>query len=294
MALLRLFRANNLLIIILTQSIVKYYISAHHTVHTGIFATGLSLYYFSLLVICTLIIAAAGYVINDYYDYDLDIRAAKTKSDFSKRKLMWIYLGLVLSGAALSMFLAIRLDLIDLYWFYPTATILLYLYSSHLKSTGLPANILVSAFTAAVVGIVMISEYRSGLLIHSTTLEVLYAFMLFAFLINLYREVIKDMEDHEADQAFGLQTLPIQIGLEKAKLVAAFLGMIGLALVISFAIFHQFHSMFSQVHLILLILIPLSFIIFNTFRSSQPKDYSFVSIALKVLMLAGITFLLYP
>ena len=294
MKLLQLIRANNLFLIILTQIIVKYFISNQRKGLRSTLSSGLNDVDFTLLLACTVIIAAAGYIINDYHDYDLDHRAGKNVGHFTKDVLLSIYQGLVMFGAALSLFLAIRVDLIDLYWFYPGATVLLLLYSSHLKPTGLPANILVSSFTSAVVGIVVLSEYRCGVLVHTSALEVLYAFMLFAFLTNLFREIIKDAEDYDADFAFGLQTLPIRIGLDRARLVAAFLGMIGMSIVLSFAVFHPFLTTIAQTHTILLIFLPLSYLVYKTFRASHQKDYSYISRGLKILMLAGLTLLLYP
>jgi len=294
MKLLQLFRANNLIIIILTQCIVKYYMLTHSRLPDLSSHIGLSYFDFSLLVLATVIIGAAGYLINDYFDYDLDLLSNRRNPYFSKKSILRIYIPVVILGLLISLYLAIRLDLVDLFWFYPIATVLLFFYSSHLKTTGIPANILVSLFTAGVVGIVLLSEYRQGIVLSDSAIAVLYAFMIFAFLVNFYREIIKDMEDSDSDKAFGLNTMPIQIGIERSKIVSSFIGAITLLLAICFTFFSEFNHIISLLHVILFIILPIIFIVYRTLTSSEQKHFSFISLSLKILMIAGITFLLYP
>lgn len=73
---LKLIRLPNLLMMVLTQFLVRYciIIPAFQTEYniTGEFPDHLSKFDFSLLVLSTILIAAAGYIINDIFDITAD------------------------------------------------------------------------------------------------------------------------------------------------------------------------------------------------------------------------------
>ena len=86
---IRIFRLPNLLMIALTQFLVRYciimpaYITEYK--NTKIFPGHLSHFEFLLLVFATVIIAAAGYVINDVFDVYTDEINKPGKNQISKR-----------------------------------------------------------------------------------------------------------------------------------------------------------------------------------------------------------------
>ena len=68
----RLIRIPNLLVIVLTQCCVRWFV-IDPVLSTSDTSFSLDGFLFYLLVFSTVLIAAAGYVINDYFDTKIDI-----------------------------------------------------------------------------------------------------------------------------------------------------------------------------------------------------------------------------
>ena len=104
-------------------------------------------------------------------------------------------------------------------------------YAVRLKCTPFWGNFFVALFCAGVAGILLFAE-RSPYQTFSIeapgpakeTTWIFIAYLGFAFLSTLFREIIKDIEDKEGDQKAGCRTLPIVLGTGPAKGVASFSG----------------------------------------------------------------------
>jgi len=70
LAFLKLIRTLNLIILAFTQYMCRYFIIGKGTASFYEIATD---WKFFLLVLCTVFVAAAGYIINDYYDVKIDL-----------------------------------------------------------------------------------------------------------------------------------------------------------------------------------------------------------------------------
>lgn len=158
-------------------------------------------------LLATMLIAAGGYWINDAYDFRIDRinkpERAVINTFLSVKKVTTCYIILnilVLLGAV---FFVKKLILILL-----AAIILLFIYAAYFKRSTLVGNILV-AFLASLV--LMMAGF-----IYTFNIALIWT-AIFAFEISLIREIVKDTEDIKGDLAFGLQTLPIQIGVQKTK-----------------------------------------------------------------------------
>ena len=197
----RLTRVWNLIIIALAQ-----YLTAAFLID---FSTILDPRLF-VLTVSTLMIAAGGYIINDYYDIKIDLinkpeRVVIGKS-ITRRYAILFHTLLSLGGTFLGLFLSWKIAAVN----FASATVLWW-YSNSLKRQPFIGNLVVALLTGVAIWLVD-SLYKTG-----HFLIITYAG--FAFFITLIREIIKDMEDLKGDQTFGCQTLPIVWGMRKTKFV---------------------------------------------------------------------------
>lgn len=163
---------------------------------------------FLILVISTLFIAAAGYVINDYFDVKID-QINKPKEVFVGRIIKRRYALLmhqIFSGIGifLGLFLGWRIFIINVF-----SVSILWFYASVFKKKPFSGNLIVAFLTALSISEIAIFYEPGRIIIH------IYA--LFAFFINLVREIIKDLEDMKGDAAHGSKTLPIVLGIRRTK-----------------------------------------------------------------------------
>lgn len=223
---IKLVRWPNLLIVFLTQWIVWSQLMCKSLRQLGI-ASNLSFFQFCLLSFSTMLVAAAGYVINDIEDVKIDLINKPDKVVVGTRLTAGLcytfYYCLLLIGFTIALFLAWQLDKFPFVMLYPLFAVLLHLYATHLKQTPLLGNILISLFVAAVPMLIFLAD-ASELFIYANerVLHILLLYGSLAFLANLAREVIKDMQDVKGDRAYGAKTFPILFGLKNSKYLVMF------------------------------------------------------------------------
>lgn len=266
-SLLKLTRFGNLVIIALAQYFTAGFLIAMHTLND------LKLF---LLAFSTVVIAAGGYVINDYYDVKIDYinkpdRVVIGKS-ITRRYAILFHVVLSSIGILLGVYLSWRIGAINV-----LSVFLLWLYSNNLKRLPFIGNLTVAFLTGLAVYIVDIF-YRTN-----NSLVIIYA--LFAFFMTLIREVIKDMEDLKGDNTFGCKTLPIIWGIRKTKLLIYVIVIVFAAIVV--LLNQVYRALPFKYHLIFLF-IPLLWFIFRLIRADMKKDFKRLSIFCKVIMMLGI------
>ncbi len=254
-----------------------------------------------LFIIDTVLIAAAGYVVNDIYDQEAD-KLNKPKKQFIKEdgldvRAGWIYYwSLVILGFIVAYFIADQIEKIHLLVIYPISTMLLFLYSRSFKKMPLIGNVVVAVFCAFVPGIILYAEWSflSDLKLTDITgynecVGLFTAYIVFAFLSTMVREIVKDIEDIEGDKAVGYKTLPIITNPTFAKWTSLFFGILLLASY-SLWIFPYYGSMAS-----LLILPFASFmalvtivILYLILKASEKDHFTQISKWLKILMIISL------
>ncbi len=244
-----------------------------------------------LFVLVTIIISACGYLINDFVDYDSDLINKKTSRIYSKSKILPFYFTLFTIGFLVSLYIAIQVGEVFLVSVYFLATILLYLYSTHFKRLGLIGNIVVAAFASGVLLIFLFAE-RTYLSITGEggfVIRMLSLFSVFVFLINLARELIKDIEDLDGDIAVGERTFPIANGVKKTRLLIA--GISYLTIVILLLWIVPMESILQLGSLVVLIL-PLFLLLYNLLKFNSEFNAGFHSQLTKFVMICGLAIIL--
>jgi 4-hydroxybenzoate polyprenyltransferase len=299
-AFLRLVRILNLMFIVITQALFQYAIVvpmfSRHPV-----SPALPDKYFILLTISSILIAAAGYIINDYFDLNID-RINKPGKIVVERliKRRWaIIWHLVLSffGVLISFYVGWKAGVFWLGFANLGCVVALWFYSTTFKKKLLAGNIIISLLTAWVVLVIgFITHYRMvtneglyGMVNASKLLRFTFLYAGFAFIICLIREVIKDVEDMAGDAKYGCRTMPIIWGVHVSKVFAGtWLTVLTAALLIVFAYILQFRWWIASAYCLFFIIVPLMIILKNLFRAQTTSDFRRLSIWIKVVMFTGI------
>jgi 4-hydroxybenzoate polyprenyltransferase len=285
-------RPVNLFIIVLTQCLVRYCIilPAYEVEknYTGLYPLHMSEEYFFLLVFSTLLIAAAGYILNDNLDAAIDNVNRPQKKSFaaniSRTSAINIYIILTSIAVAIAFFIA---DSILNFWLgfvQVGSSVLLALYSGVLKKIPLLGNLTVALLSALVLAI-------PGLYEPSFYPNFTYIFIYsgFAFLLSLIREIVKDVEDIEGDKISGRKTIPMALGMSSTKVILCVLVILT-ALGIGKVLYDFFYAYeyFSFWKILTCFEIPFLALLVFTIRAKEKKDYSLLSTLLKIFMLLGI------
>jgi 4-hydroxybenzoate polyprenyltransferase len=251
-----------------------------------------------LLVLASVFVAAAGYIINDYFDLNID-QVNKPEKNVIDRiinrrwAIVWhfalSFLGVVLTALAVGL----------RYWYLILANMvvvmLLWFYSTSFKRQLLIGNLVISLLTAWTILVFFFAFSSPNDAFNTTNLLSAKFFRLsflyggFAFIISLIREAIKDMEDIKGDARYGCKTLPIVAGIRTTKIyTAVWISVLIATLVILQFYVLQFGWWPSVLYAVLLVILPLLSVLLKLRKAVLTKDFAKLSSATKWIMLAGI------
>ncbi len=301
---LRLMRWPNLLIVGATQAVAWWCV-----IHPLPGPKVLSPLNFWLLCLSTMLIAAGGYIINDYFDIRIDVINKPDKVILEKdipRRLA-IIVHSVLNAVALGLAAMVALPAGHPEWLLLqlATTGLLWRYSTTWKRQFVIGNVMVALMTALTIIALIIYEpevHRAKVVIPgwqtvigwpgSVTLSV---FAAFAFLLTWMREIVKDMEDYKGDDAEGCVTMPIRWGLLRSSRAVQALGCVALVMLVFAAIALWKVSSgwnWSVAYIMLLIVLPLTILIFRLPKAATSAHYHKASAHIKLIMVSGVLSLL--
>jgi len=300
---LNLIRVKNLLIIVATQYMMRWLI-INPILQVNSFDLQFSELDFAFLVLSTVLLSAAGYVINDYFDTKTD---SLNRPDtvvvgkyISRRSAIIVHIVFNVIAIILGFYISYKIHLWKLGAIFVIITGILWYYSSTYKRQFLIGNIIVALLTAMVPLMVVLYEipllnieFKDTLLKYHINFNNLFfwvsGFSFFAFLSTLIREIVKDIEDFEGDQAYGRNTLPIVLGLKTTKTIVVSLIAITIAAMVG--VYSAFlNDTISLVYLIVALILPFLFLAYKIIRASKKSDYHMANILSKIIMLAGLLY----
>lgn len=307
-AFFRLIRWRNLFIVFLTQGFVWLCVirpmAAWSTV--PVFLNAL---HFLLLSCSTILIAAAGYIINDYFDVKIDMinRPEKVIIDktISRRAaILWHSLFNII-GFLLALYLARKMGNYLVVSIQLVCTLLLWFYSTTFKRQFVTGNVVVALLSGLTVMILAVYEpalyhhinfhyfLTEGGRVVVNPFGVIAVYTYFAFMLTWMREIVKDMEDFKGDAEDGCVTMPIRIGLQRSTRYIIFFGILAI-LPLSIAAVKLFSGNWSVlgVYIFVALIVPLVLWLFFLPKKATAKHYGEASRWLKIIMLAGIASLL--
>ena len=301
---LKLIRLKNLIIVALTQLLIKFSL-----INPFVDNFILSNTQFYLLVLATVFITASGYIINDIYDVATDKINKNEKRIIGKkiksRNAIFWYIFFNSIGLLLGCYIAYIVEKPAFGFIFFYCIFSLWTYSKHMKSAFLSGNLQVSFLTAlSIFNVVLFDMIPNG--INKTNGElmifkIILCYTAFAFITTFIREMIKDLEDMQGDKKIKAKTLAITYGIEKTKwisLIFTMLTFFGIAYfqyfqysIISSEFEYEIsiwginkiaiaYTFFLQVLLLLLG--------FKIYHSQVKTDFYFISQLSKFIMIVGI------
>ena len=223
------------------------------------------------------LILSAGNIINDILDIETD-KVSHPKRPLAAGKI-------TVNQAKAEYVLLTVIALLLLFFINPqafviaiTVTVLLFLYSYYFKTVLILGNIIVSILT----GLVFI---YGGVAVNNPLAAVIPA--VFAFLINLIREVVKDMQDVEGDLKQGVITFPGKFGFSSSKLLVA-----ELTVLLILVTLYPFITRLYKIEFIILIMAVVNpLLVYNLkilFEDHSSSNLNKISNILKLIMFIGL------
>lgn len=302
-AISRLIRLPNLGMVVLTMYLMRWSLLIPILDLMG-FKVQMTELNFFLLVLSTVLIAAAGNIINDYHDVSADRlnKPDKVVIDRLVGRRTGITLHFILSslGVLLGVFLSVYHRL---YWLIPVfllAPVIIWFYSTSFKHRVFLGNLVLSIMIGMVPLLVILFEYP---LTQRANLDVLLdfpdmfdpilywvgMFALFAFLTNLIHEIVKDIEDLHGDREVGSKTIAVVYGAITSRILSISLSIITLSgLAILFFVYLR--DWMSLTYFGLFLALPFLLLIFYLIRNRESPGSRRLSQIAKIIMLAGLIY----
>jgi len=306
----RLIRIINIFVIGLTMVVVELFLLRYNSIPPyNYFNEGYFLNYYSfelegfyLLLLSTLLIAAAGNIINDYFDVKAD-RINKPNrliigKHIKRRWAMVLHWSFNVIGLIIALYVGyfsqniwiplIAFSSINLLWFY----------SAYYKRKPLIGNLIVALLLGVIPIYVLVFHQPNFNLVKQHILVSVLFISVIAFLMNLCRELIKDIQDIRGDIRLDAETFPIKYGIKRTKYLIVFISSF-LVLVMFSYIGHTIDiglnmnivSMVVSINFFYLLIASLLFLVFSIFTlliSKNKKTYKIASLLLKLSMILGL------
>ncbi|WP_166648129.1 geranylgeranylglycerol-phosphate geranylgeranyltransferase [Hymenobacter sp. UV11] len=239
---------------------------------------------FGLLVLAALLVAAAGYIINDYYDVKIDAinRPARLVVGRLLRRRHAMLAHVVLSGVGVVLATALswRLGAVTV-----GAALLLWGYSARFKRLPLVGNVSIATLTGALILLPALLPLATP----EGRLKAVWLYALAAFLLTAVREIVKDLEDMRGDAQHGCYTLPLVWGVVRSKWVAGFfllcLGVLVLGVAGQLLAWGRWPL---AAWLLGLVLLPMGWLAGLLLRADRRRHFRQLSAWCKGIMLAGV------
>lgn len=317
---LRLIRPINLVIIAFTMYSTRLFLYIYEQLFKiKLFQKGGDEFDFFLIVFSTVLIAAAGNIINDYFDVKADRinkpeRLIITKHINRKWAILshWI-LNVIAFGIAI--YLSVRNNTFWYMFIHLLSINALWFYSMYFKRKPFVGNLIVASLTALVPILCGIHFYIHHELttVELTNIDTPFSFWvyhlmahghyililaLFAFASNLAREVIKDIEDIEGDKLLYSKTLPILYGVTKTKWLAGLLLILSPILfsLLFFLKLDKSTELIENIILFIPVLVALFLDVFSILlliKATTRPQLKRVDLLIKIAMLMGLSIPFY-
>jgi 4-hydroxybenzoate polyprenyltransferase len=273
----RLIRVRNLVMILITQYLTRILLIGPREDWRQIVADPRML----VLSVSTLFIAAAGYIINDYFDVKIDIVNKPERviiGRYLKRRVaMGAHQFLNITGVFLGLLVSKWVFLVNVF-----SVTLLWFYSERFKRAPFIGNMVVSVLTALSLLVVSV--------VYPWNRHLVFIYALFSFFITLVREIIKDMEDVRGDETHGCRTLPIVWGIRRTKL---FLYVLIAGFIMLLYLMAHTLSNVTLSWLFTLLLIPIAWLVYRLVFADTRRQFSALSQLCKLIMLLGLATMLW-
>ena len=250
-----------------------------------------------LLVIATVCIAAGGYVINNIMDQDTD-EIAKPQNrvegvSISETMAYNWYIGLTIVGVGIGFYLSNVIYKPTFASMFILVATLLYMYATSFKQIPVLGNVVVALMLSTSIVIIGLFDILPAIDADNRfrmkeAFDILMHFAIFAFIINLIREIVKDMEDMDGDYQSGINSLPIAIGVQKTKIIVGVLTVLSIGVLAYYVNSNLFELDYVVYYAMILIVGPLIYFGVKLLNATTKKEFHHLSLVLKIILFFGI------
>ena len=304
---MRLVRWSNLLFLAALVWVMEKWVATPILVKAA-FGEQLPGYLLLLIILATVLIAAGGYVINDYFDVKIDrinrpdeVIVTRSISKPAAMRLSMILSGI---GIACGIAVAVLLKSLTIGILFVLIPGLLWFYSSSYKRLFMIGNLIiallagVTPIVVAMTNVAVLQLRYETILPYTTLVHDIYAwlggFALFAFLLTWIREIIKDMQDQMGDRELECHSMPVVWGEQWTKVFVTGLIVITLAIIghlwWHILPFPTAWTNLSTRYIALGIVTPLLCSVWLLWSAKIPSDYKVCQQVVKFTMLIGMLY----
>ena len=291
-------------IIILAAIFILLHVGVYMPVYASLnVAMPMNGWVFGVFVLSVCMIAAGGNVINDYFDYQIDLINKPEKLIIEKlipkQSAMTGYMILTLTGIAGGFVTGWLLGEFKLGFFFCFGALMLYMYSESYKQKLWIGNLIIALLGFLFILLLWIVEFfalrqsaGSFVVVYPSLLKIsmlMGGYAIFAFLTTLIREIIKDMEDVKGDKKNGCQTIPIVKGIPAARKIVSGLIVFTILLLFYCAYLCGKHNLHALATVLMCVInVQLILLLIRFYKAKSKAEFFTVSIYMKVIMVFGI------
>ena len=264
-------RIYNILIIVLAQYLTSIFILSDKKLFDVIFDFNLF-----LLILCSSLSIASGYIINNFYDQKKDIinKPIKSKIDDVVKKSTKLYFYFILNFVVIFFASIISLRAVI---FFSVYIFFLWFYSHKLKRLLFLGNLFYSLLT--------ITPFFAILLYYKNIDLIIAAYALFLFFILLLKDITKDLKNLVGDFTENYQTIPVAFGEDFSRIIISLITFINVILIIN--LFINFSDGYMNIYYGISLILLLIFTI-KLYKSKKVSDYLELHNILRLIIGLGV------
>lgn len=290
----KLIKLDNLLIIALTQICIKY--GLFEPFGIAITLNGFGLF---LLTIATIAIAAAGNIIIEIYDEEGSSLKGLSKYSISEKSANRLFIIFNVIGVLIGFYLSNLIDRPGFAALFIITSGIFYIYATYLKEIPVLKNVVIAilaALSLIVVGIfdllpAITEKNRAS---QSVIFSIIFDYSIFAFMLIMLREIVKDCLTIDKDHNTGIKTIPIILGKDRTTKLVGSLTIIPLLAIIYYIYTYLFSNSNAVIVILISIVAPLLFFMIKSFSAETDKHLKTLSLILKIiLIISSLSLLLY-
>tara|TARA_B100000809_G_scaffold119961_2_gene118199 strand:- start:1219 stop:2157 length:939 start_codon:yes stop_codon:yes gene_type:complete len=269
---LSVMRGYNILVVVIAQYLASIFIfSPDKPLKTILFDPHLF-----ITVLATSLVIAAGYIINNFYDTEMDKINKPIKSlidDFvSQKTKLRTYFFLNMLGFLFGFIVSWRAA-----FFFAVYIFLIWFYSHKLKKY--PAIGLLASSMLAMLPFFVVFVY------HKNISEIIFTHAAFLFFIITIRELIKDLEGIKGAFVNDYQTIPVKYGERFTKILISIIVVLSLNPIYFLWEYPEVGEMKYYFYLVFVVFLFFPIVLW---KASSIKQYNFLHNVLKFLIVLGV------
>lgn len=284
-AYLKLIKIDNLLILAIAQLCIKYGFFDPFNVATTLHGTGMV-----VLIISTMSIGAAGNIIIQIYNQENVSSLGLLDGAISEKSANRWFIILNIIGVLIGFYLANLIGKPEFSALFVIVSAIFYIYASYLKEIVILKNLSIALLIYLGLVVVPIFDLLPAItdnnrVFQKIIFQIISDYALFAFILIVIREIIKDCCAVDKDHNSGCRTIPIIMGKERTVKLISGLTIIPIGLVTYYVYTNLFKNTYAVIYILIFLIAPLLYFMFKSWGAQSNRDFNILSWVLKIILL---------